>query len=237
MIDENLKSLTSKIDSAVTDKEGECLYRLAKNCQGKGVIVEIGSWKGKSTILLAKGSEAGNKLKVYAIDPHTGSAEHREMYGEVWTFDEFKKNIETARVDHLIVPILKTSIEAAKDFRDPVELIFVDGSHEYDLVKLDFDLWFPKVIEGGVMVFHDTTWRAGPKRVVEELVYKSRNFRNVTFIDDSITYAEKTKRVSLKDRLKNRYVLFLKRAYEVGAKLSLPMTIRAIGKKIVTLAQ
>jgi hypothetical protein len=61
-IDE-IKKLVFKINGWLTDKEGELLYNLAKNCTGKGVIVEIGSWKGKSTIWLGKGSKAGKKLR------------------------------------------------------------------------------------------------------------------------------------------------------------------------------
>ena len=73
-----LKELIQHIDGWLTDEEAKLLYKLAKNC--KGVIVEIGSWKGKSTICMAKGSKAGNNVKIYAIDPHVGSSEHKKKY-------------------------------------------------------------------------------------------------------------------------------------------------------------
>ena len=46
------KKIVKDIDPqhSVSDKEGEFLYNMAKNCTGKGVIVEIGSWMGRSTI-------------------------------------------------------------------------------------------------------------------------------------------------------------------------------------------
>jgi len=47
---EQIKLLTRNVDGFLDEKEGILLYNLAKNCTGKGVIVEIGSWKGKSTI-------------------------------------------------------------------------------------------------------------------------------------------------------------------------------------------
>ncbi|WP_455277747.1 hypothetical protein [[Eubacterium] cellulosolvens] len=56
-----IKKLTDKVEGWLTDKEGELLYKLAKQCTGKGVIVEIGSWKGKSTIWLGMGSKNGKK--------------------------------------------------------------------------------------------------------------------------------------------------------------------------------
>lgn len=105
------------------------------------MIVEIGSWKGKSTVWLAKGSKDGKGIKIYAIDPHKGSSEHRKWYGKVWTFEEFKENIKKARVDDVVVPIVKTSEETVRNWDKLVELLFIDGAHEYELVKQDFLLW------------------------------------------------------------------------------------------------
>ena len=81
----------------LTRSEGKLLFNLAKSCAGRGVIVEIGSWKGKSTIWLAKGSQAGQNAKVYAIDPHAGTSEHRRQ-GKISTFEEFERNISQAGV-------------------------------------------------------------------------------------------------------------------------------------------
>jgi predicted O-methyltransferase YrrM len=201
-----IKKLVEKVDGWLTDREGELCYNIAKNCKGNGVIVEIGSWKGKSTIWLAKGSKARNKLKVYAIDPHIGSSEHKKIYGQVSTFEEFKKNISNAHVDDVVIPIVKTSEEAAKEFSKPVEFIFIDGDHEPRMVKLDFKSWFPKVINGGIMAFHDTIDWLGPKKVVKECMYKSKNFRNVKFVD-SITFGEKCETNSIKERLENIFFL------------------------------
>lgn len=97
----------------------------------------------------------GNKTKVYAIDPRT-----------CCTFPEFQENIRKAKVDDIVTPLVMTSKEAAQNFQQPVELIFIDGSHKYGLVKLDFDLWFLKLVEGGIMVFHDTLLHPGSRRTV-----------------------------------------------------------------------
>jgi len=143
--------------------------------------VEIGSWQGKSTVYLGNGSKEGGKVKIYAIDPHTGSLEHQKNNEKIWTFEEFKKNIKNAAVDDIVVPLIETSAEIANNFNQSVELIFIDGNHEYKFVKLDFDLWFPKVSNNGTMVFHDTVGWLGPKKVVTEFIYKSRYFKNNSF--------------------------------------------------------
>ena len=232
---QEISEVVAKVDGWLSDKEGEFLYNVAKNCKGKGVIVEIGSWKGKSTIWLAKGSKAGNEVKIYAIDPHTGSSEHKRTYGEVSTFEEFKRNIKMAGVEDVIAPIVKTSEEAAKTFEEPVEFVFIDGAHEYEMVKLDFLLWFPKLIEGGIIAFHDTM-ADGPQKVAEEFVYKSKHCRNVGFVG-SITFAQKVKANSFYDRLRSRYVLLLKDLCKFAAKLHLPKPVKMIGKRLLGIIQ
>jgi predicted O-methyltransferase YrrM len=56
----------------LTDEEAAALYELAKACTGRGVIVEIGSFKGRSTICLGLGSQAGHAVPVYAVAPGHG---------------------------------------------------------------------------------------------------------------------------------------------------------------------
>lgn len=231
---EEIKAISENVEGWLSDKEGELLYTLAKSCVGRGVIVEIGSWKGKSTIWLAKGSKSGSGIKVYAVDPHIGFPDVEETYGKMWTFDDFKNNITSAGVADVITPIVKTSEGAAETFDKPVELIFIDGVHQYDYVKQDLALWFPKVVEGGVMAFHDTTGGYGAKQVVEELVYRSTHFRRIRFAD-SITFAEKVKNNSLMERIENRYILSLKHLYEFACKLHLPKPLKSLGSRILAL--
>ncbi len=182
------------------------LFKLAKACTGRGAIIEVGSWKGKSTICLASGSRAGRGTKIHAIDPHTGSPEHGQTIGEVWTFTEFQNNIKRAGVEDMVLPHVEESVSTAEKFNDPVELAFIDGLHEYEGVKADFDAWFPKVVDGGFMAFHDTTCWPGPLKVVSDCLFKSRNFRKVRFAS-SLTYGQKVTQNTLLQRLENRLVL------------------------------
>jgi predicted O-methyltransferase YrrM len=227
---EEIKKIVAKVDGWLPDIEGEFLYNAARTCKGKGVVVEIGSWKGKSTIWLGRGAKAGNKVEIYAIDPHSGTATHKE-YGEVSTFEEFESNVKMAKVNDIVIPIMKTSEQAAETFNEPVEFVFIDGAHEYESVKLDFPLWFPKLIEGGIIALHDTM-TAGPQKVAEEFVYKSSHCRNVGVVE-SITFAQKVNENSLKDRLRNRYLLFVKGVCQFRAKLRLAQRLRRVGARLV----
>ena len=95
----DFKNDITKLGGWLTEAEGIFLYKTAKTISPKNVIVEIGSWKGKSTICLGKGVQDGNKAKIYAIHPHIGSSEHQKRFDHVDTYQEFIGNIKNAGVD------------------------------------------------------------------------------------------------------------------------------------------
>ena len=229
---ERVKPLIADVPGWLTDEEGEALYELAKRCTGRGAIVEIGSWKGKSTICLGLGSRAGAGVRIFAVDPH---ADYR--------FGDFKTNVERAGIADLVTPIASLSQPAADDFDEPIELLFVDGSHEYDLVLEDFEKWVPKVVDGGWVAFHDTTWTAGPRKVVGQAVYRSRGFKDVRFVVGSLTVGRKVGRNGLADRVRNRYVLGLKTAFWLGSsalkkqRRLLPKPVERLGRRVLRALQ
>ncbi len=213
------------VEGWLTESEGIFLYNAAKRVRPKNIIVEIGSWKGKSTICLARGSQNGNMTTVYAVDPHTGSSEHQQWLGRVNTFRDFTENIKKAELSGYIEVIRETSENAARKFTKPIEFIFIDGAHEYDFVRLDFDVWFPRVIDGGLMAFHDSWHFWGPNLVTAVQLLVSSQIRKPRLID-TITCFEKVRKNSLVDRYNNvGFVLyrtlfgiigFLKLKYHLG---------------------
>lgn len=223
--------LTASVEGWLTVEEGELLYRLARACAGRGAIVEIGSFKGKSTIWLAKGALAGARAKVVAIDPHTGSEEHRRGDHALWTYDDFLANLRRAGVEEAVIPLVTTSAEAANSFDQPVELLFIDGDHSYKMVRQDFDLWFPRLLEGGYLLMHDTIRWDGPRRVARECVYRSQVFRNVGFVH-SITFGQKVAQNSFGDCLRNRYLLLLHIVYDRLSYMHVPPALKRLAKAI-----
>jgi len=229
---DRVKPLLTGVPGWLTDEEGEALYELAKRCTGRGAIVEIGSWKGKSTICLGLGSRAGNGVRIVAIDPHTD-----------YRFGDFKANIERAAIADLVTPVPALSQAAADDFREPIELLFVDGSHEEEDVRADFDQWVPKVVDGGWVAFHDTTWTPGPRKVVGQAIYRSRRFKDVEFVVGSTTVARKVERNSLGNRARSRYVLGVKTAFWLGSsalkkqRRLLPKPVERLGRRVLRAIQ
>jgi predicted O-methyltransferase YrrM len=230
---ENIKQLNialKEIEGFLTIKEACTLYELARKCSGRGVIIEIGSFKGRSTISLGLGSRKGKNIKIYAIDPHTGTRKKRKLSkNRIWTLDVFKKNISEAGLDDIILPIVKTSISASEDFKQPVELIFLDGDHDYDLVKADFELWFPKLVNGGYIAIHDADWK-GPGQVIRKFIIRSRYFKDLRFVD-ALAFSEKVDTNSFEERFRNRYSYFRYKNHGLFEKM--PLSIRTLGRRLI----
>jgi len=51
----------------------------------------------------------------------------------------------------------------------PLDVLFIDGNHDYEFVKQDFINYSPMVREGGIIAFHDTVSEHGPECFVDEL--------------------------------------------------------------------
>lgn len=177
-----IKHFVREVNGWLSEQEGEFLYFLAKQVPWGESIVEIGSWQGKSTIWLARGSLAGSKNPVYAIDPHCGSESHLSE-DEEDTRDIFERNIHRARVDHIVVPLLKSSEEACKGWEGDIGLLWIDGSHEYEDVKRDFLLWEPYLSPSRFIAFHDRD-HPGPSRVIGEHILGSDKFSIITERDE-----------------------------------------------------
>lgn len=160
-------------DAMVLKEEGDLLETLGSRAEI--AIVEIGSWKGGSTIRLAKETH----VLVYAIDPHKGTRIH-EQHHVSSTYVDFVKNVSRAGVAHRIVPFVMTSEEANKRFDWlRCDLLFIDGDHRYECVKLDFELWVPRLVVGGILVMHDVNnpEYSGPHRVWKEFVLGNPKFK------------------------------------------------------------
>ncbi len=83
--------------------------------------------------MLASGlKKAGRAEKVFAVDPHLRGS-----------YEVFLENLRFHSVWDVVCPLRMTSEEAAKGRNEPIRLLFVDGSHRYEDVRLDIRLWEP----------------------------------------------------------------------------------------------
>jgi hypothetical protein len=118
-------------------------------------VVEIGSWKGRSTITLACGLRSRGGGTVHAIDPHGDSALHDACGGD-GTYETFVANVRAAGVAPYVRAIRSLSTVARLGFAPrSVDVLFVDGSHEYEDVLRDIDDWTPALRDVATVGFHD----------------------------------------------------------------------------------
>ncbi len=150
---------------------GELHWLAAWAGQSK-VIVELGSWKGRSTRALA---DHGLDI-VYAIDSWAGADEaikkELDKRGADAVFKEFCANLDG--VMHKVIPIRSATHDAAEmldHLRACVDLLFIDAGHTYNEVKGDIERYAPLMRPGGVICGHDyaNPEHPGVKQAVDEL--------------------------------------------------------------------
>lgn len=163
----------ARVEGWLSDRQGRALLAAVLATSGRGAIVEVGSWKGRSTIWLAFGARERGR-RVLAVDPHCESREDPSAR----TLDAFLANIEAAGVADAVDPLVMTSAQAVQTITEPVELLFVDGDHTEAGARLDADLWLPKLLPGGAVLFHDvaTSGYAGPRRVFQQRICWSAEY-------------------------------------------------------------
>ncbi len=150
----------------------ECLLLMGLASQVReGVIVEIGSYRGRSTIALAVGSSRGHAAPVYAIEPHENFT--GVLGGRFGPEDKtaFQRNIAHSTLSRLIHLISATSEAAAESWSLEIGLLWIDGDHRYQAVKKDFELWSPFLRADGQIAFDDSTVVGlGPHTLIKEIL-------------------------------------------------------------------
>jgi|HubBroStandDraft_4_1064222.scaffolds.fasta_scaffold302426_1 predicted O-methyltransferase YrrM len=162
--------LIDPIEGFLAEAEAQWLFNAALQAPDGSNFVEVGSYKGRSTCSLALGCRGTNK-RVFAVDPFDGGPD----LPKADSLREFSQNLRRCRVSEHVEPIVGVSVEVSKSWNEPIQLLFVDGSHKYEDVLADFAGFFPHVVPGGIVAFHDVieTWpgvlRAWNDTVVHEL--------------------------------------------------------------------
>ena len=140
---------------------------LAELARGRRRAVEIGVYEGSSALVLAGALPLGAEL--HLIEPFGGGMEWWEPA------DEHAVKAVVARAARRrggpeVHWHVTTSEAAARDWKLPVDLVFIDGDHSEAACRLDWELWHPRVRPGGVVAFHDARGGdPGPTAVVDSL--------------------------------------------------------------------
>jgi predicted O-methyltransferase YrrM len=143
------------VEGWLTEAQARRLFAAAVGVAPRGRVVELGSFRGRSAIVLA-----GADVEVVCIDPHAGSDRGpQEIAADAdrGTADHeaFHANLARAGVAERVHQVRAFSDAALDLVPGPVDVLFVDGAHRFGPARADLARWGDRVRPGGRMLVHD----------------------------------------------------------------------------------
>lgn len=146
------------VEGWMTRDQAHRLWTRADELHSGDTIVEIGSFHGRSAIILASAAPEG--VAIYTIDPHGGNDRGPHEFEGFETQAEqdhqtFLANLDRAGVRGRITHLRKYSHDAAGDIPALVELLYIDGAHRYAPALDDIRRYRGRLAYGGTLLIHD----------------------------------------------------------------------------------
>ncbi|EIC20510.1 class I SAM-dependent methyltransferase [Thiorhodovibrio frisius] len=179
------------VDQSLVDMEGwgsdHPLLTYAIDQLRPPLIIEVGSWKGRSAINMAKCLKVlGIPGEILCIDTWLGSPEHwmldswyqslKVTNGRPTIYHTFINNVMANNCSDIITPVSLTSDGAyylLKNLEVTAKLIYIDAGHEYESVKNDIEHYWEILDPKGVMILDDYLGWPGVTRAVNEFGVKN----------------------------------------------------------------
>lgn len=179
----NLLKGVESIEGYLSGNEIRFLALLAACPTTNGELLEIGSFKGKSTIVLTQAAAFSGNPKIVAVDPMTApSVTDPDLKDTASSLTDFQANLRRHNVASHVEFHCTFSSELAKTWSRPLRLLWIDGDHTYKGTKQDFDLFAPYLADGAIVAMHDVLHEfEGGVRVFMEDVLLSPHFSPVGF--------------------------------------------------------
>lgn len=155
---EDAWALARGAEGWLTEAQARRLWDAAAALGPAARIVEIGSFRGRSAIVLARAAHGG--AEVVCIDPHLGSDRGPQEIAAQPALGQsdleaFQANLARAGVARRVRHVRALSGDALGAVAGPVALLFVDGAHRYGPARADLVEWGARVPPGGRMLVHD----------------------------------------------------------------------------------
>lgn len=189
-----------EVDTHGWGQNASLYERLVKRLQ-PSVVVEVGVWKGGTTCAFAKALRRHTPLQssvIVAVDTWLGAPEFwtKRLGGRAMNFQErserdlqlvngyptvfytFLSNVLSLGLESHVIPFPVPSEVASNVFKtlnwNMIDLIHIDGSHDYMAVLTDLRMWWPLVRGGGVVVCDDYGVWPGVTRAVDEFARREK---------------------------------------------------------------
>jgi len=193
---EQLAPVVARVEGYLTRKEIHILALLAAVPTAPGAVLEIGSFKGKSTVLIARVLQAIRGGGMHAIDPFLSSpTPGQPLQVDESTYRTFIANLEAAGVRDSVTIHKERSEDAAVSWREPLRFLWIDGDHSYAGACRDFEAFSPHLAPGGVVAFHDVLHQfEGPSQIFANRVLMDPGF-GACGVCGSIGWAQRARNI------------------------------------------
>jgi predicted O-methyltransferase YrrM len=165
-IDPLIKEVADEAKGFMPPDEAEALWDAAWAMAPYGVILEVGTYCGKSaTWLGAAAAQRGGR--VVTVDHHRGSEENQAGWehhdptlvdpeiGLMDTLPFFRTTMHAAGLEDVVTAIVGRSTTVAALWSTPLAMLFIDGGHAEEQAQNDYTSWARFVASQGVLAIHD----------------------------------------------------------------------------------
>jgi predicted O-methyltransferase YrrM len=214
--------LADPIPGWLTRDQGRALWDAVRRLPAGARVVEIGSHQGRSTVVLAAAAR-GRDVRVTAIDPFVDG----RLFGGPTTRAKFEANLARAGLGAAVDLVVDYSTRLRPRWRDPIDLLYIDGKHDYWTFTDDLR-WSRHLRPGGEILVHDCFSSIG---VTSGLLAKVLPSSRYVYLDRTGSLARfRRGRPAFDDRL--RIVRELPWfARNVGIKVLLRLRLRPVARR------
>lgn len=207
----------------LSEREARFVMAAAALAPAQGKNLEIGSFKGRSTVGIAYVTRELGLGTVVAVDPHTSpSTTDPDLNGKTTSYEDFVANLKVAGVLERVEIKRVYSHELAREWKDSIRFLWIDGDHTYKGAKADVDMFKPYLVDGAIVAMHDVLGTfEGALRVFVEEILDSDDFGPAGF-SGSIGWAQYRPRDGRSARFRRR-----RRLLALPARRLIPVAQRA----------
>ena len=142
-------SLARLIPGQLTENEANLLFHLARMRTPSidPVIMELGAWRGKTSLLLAAGLRGKSRPRLVSVQctgADAGKLDQQTLH----------RNLRRCHLGHILDNALADSRAGAANWKDAIDILLINATSDGDASHTDLALWSPFVKLGGIVVLH-----------------------------------------------------------------------------------